>query len=92
MDILQALLSFSHLIKMLHTILPRVPYHYISQCLLRVLLHLYGAVTPRQLKMVLPVKKKKNCIDIISEILNLEGHVNHCNGSKVTMILLKGLK
>ena len=36
--------------------------------------------------------QKKNCIDIISEILNLEGHVNHCIGSKVTMILLKGLK
>ena len=33
---------------------------------------------------------KTNYIDIFSEILNLEGHLNCCIGSKVTAILLKG--
>ena len=33
---------------------------------------------------------KTNYIDIFSEILNLEGHLNRCIGSKVTAILLKG--
>ena len=29
-------------------------------------------------------------LNIFSEILNLEGHQNHCIGSKVKAILLKG--
>ena len=33
---------------------------------------------------------KTNYIDILSEILNLEGHLNRCIGSKVTAILLNG--
>ena len=33
---------------------------------------------------------KTNYIDILPEILNLEGHSNHCIGSKVTTILLNG--
>ena len=33
---------------------------------------------------------KTNYIDIFSEILNLEGHLNRCIGSKVTGILLNG--
>ena len=33
---------------------------------------------------------KTNYIDIFSEILNLEGHLNRCIGSKVTAILLNG--
>ena len=36
--------------------------------------------------MVLPVIKQT----ISTEILNLEGHLNHCIGSKVTAILLNG--
>ena len=39
--------------------------------------------------MVLPVIKQ-NYIDIFSDILNLEGHLNRCIGSKVTAILLNG--
>ena len=31
---------------------------------------------------------KTNYVDIFSEILNLEGHLNRCIGSKVTAILL----
>ena len=31
-----------------------------------------------------------NYIDIFSEILNVEGHLNHCIGSKVKAILLNG--
>ena len=38
---------------------------------------------------MLPVIKQ-NYIDILSGILNLEGHHNHCIGSKVTAILLNG--
>ena len=41
--------------------------------------YLYGAVTPKRLKMVLPVIKQ-----------TLEGHLNRCVGSKVTAILLNG--
>ena len=37
--------------------------------------------------MVLPVVKQKY-IDILSEILNLEGHLNRCIGSKFTAIML----
>ena len=37
--------------------------------------------------MVLPVIKK-NYIDIFSEIIRLEGHLNRCIGSKVMAILL----
>ena len=33
---------------------------------------------------------KTNCIDIYSEILNLEEHLYRCIGSKVTAILLNG--
>ena len=33
---------------------------------------------------------KTNYIDILSEILNLEGHLNQCIGSKVTAISLNG--
>ena len=33
---------------------------------------------------------KTTCIDIFSKILNLEGHLNSCIGSKVTAILLNG--
>ena len=33
---------------------------------------------------------KTNYIDILKEILNPEGHQNHCIGSKVTAILLNG--
>ena len=52
--------------------------------------YLYGAVTPKQLKLVLPVIKT-TYIDIFAEILNLEGHVNRCIGLKVMAILLNGL-
>ena len=41
--------------------------------------YLYGAVTPNWLTMALSVIKQLY-IDIFSEILNLEGHVNRCNG------------
>ena len=34
---------------------------------------------------------KTNYIEILSEILNLEGHLNRYIGSKVTAILLNGL-
>ena len=51
--------------------------------------YLYGAVTPEQLKMVLPVIKTNN-IDIFSEIQNLEAHLNCFIASKVTAILLNG--
>ena len=33
---------------------------------------------------------KTNYIDILSDILNPEGHQNHCIGSKVTVILMNG--
>ena len=35
-------------------------------------------------------RHKTNSMDIFSEILNLEGHQNHCIGSKVTAILPTG--
>ena len=34
--------------------------------------------------------RKTNYFDIFSEILNLEGNLNRCIGSKVTAILLNG--
>ena len=40
--------------------------------------------------MVLPVIKQTEYIDILSEILNFEGHLNRCIGSIVTAILLNG--
>ena len=46
-----------------------------------------GAVTLKRLTIVLPVIKH---IDIFSENLNLEGHLNRCIGSKVTVVLLNG--
>ena len=52
--------------------------------------YLYGAVTPKQLKIVLPVIKQ-TILTFFLEILNLEGHKNCCIGSKVTAILLNGL-
>ena len=51
--------------------------------------YLYSAVTPKRLKMVLPVIKP-TILTFSSEILNLEGHQNRCIGSKVTAILLNG--
>ena len=48
---------------------------------------MYGAVTPKWLKTVLP---KNIYIDYFAENLNLEGHQSRCIGSKVTAILLNG--
>jgi hypothetical protein len=51
--------------------------------------YLYGAVTPKQLKMVLPVIKP-TISQFFLEILNLEGHYNRWIGSEVTAILKNG--
>ena len=41
-------------------------------------------------KMVLPVLKQ-TILTFLLEILNLEGHLNRCIGSKITVTLLNGL-
>ena len=46
---------------------------------------IYGAVTPTQLEITLPVKKYMN---VIKNFPNPEGHQNPISGSKVTAILL----
>ena len=51
--------------------------------------YLYGAATPKRLKMVLQVMKQ-TIYTFFSEMLNLEGHQNRCIGSKVTAILMNG--
>ena len=48
---------------------------------------LYGAGTPKGLKMVLQVIKQ-TILTFFSWILNLEGHKYRCIGSRVTAILL----